>query len=211
MPSWGAKPGSFPGAPQSSFISCCMKGALGAQSLAQNADASLQGELALHMIVRLFIMCYFQQARCKHAGTLQGWLQRERAKGVSVDQWWPAGASHRVRRGFIGRPGRPSAHELAARPQECGWYMQRWSETDAEWLDLYVFNEKNLSLQNDFDMMNYWVATCSTSMFQKVILAPSLPRHAAPSRGPPHTAHHLQAKHISVVRMIDEWPLQAIS
>ena len=36
--------------------------------------------------------------------------------------------------------------------------MQRWSETDAEWLDLYVFNEKNLSLQNDFNMMNYWVA-----------------------------------------------------
>ena len=81
--------------------------------------------------------------------------------------------------------------------------MQRWSETDKEWLDLYVFNEKNLSLQNDFNMMNFYVANCDTSMFQKVILAPSLPGRAAPSRGPPHTAHHLQAKHISVVHMID--------
>ena len=71
--------------------------------------------------------------------------------------------------------------------------MQRWSETDTEWLDLYVFNEKNLSLQNDFNMMNFYVANCATSMFQKVILAPSLPGHAASSRGPPRTAHHLQA------------------
>ena len=86
-----------------------------------------------------------------------------------------AGASHRVRRGFIGKPGTPSADDLASRPQECGWYMQRWSETDKEWLDLYVFNETNLSLQKDFNMMSFWVANCDTSMFRKVILTPSLP------------------------------------
>ena len=86
----------------------------------------------------------------------------------------PAGASHRVRRGFIGRPGHPSADDLAERPQECAWYMQRWSETDEEWMDVYVFNEKNLSLQNDFNVMNFFVANSATSMFQKVTLAPSL-------------------------------------
>lgn len=43
------------------------------------------------------------------------------------------GASHRVRRGFIGRLGTPTAEDLAKRPQSCGWYMQRHSKTEQEW------------------------------------------------------------------------------
>ena len=69
--------------------------------------------------------------------------------------------------------------------------MQRWSETDKEWLDLYVFNEKNLSLQNDFNMMNFYVANCDTSMFQKVILAPSLPEQL---QGEVHHTLHIMRR-----------------
>ena len=46
--------------------------------------------------------------------------------------------------------------------------MQRYSETDKDWQDLYVFNEANLTLQRDFDMMNFYLAICEESIMRKV-------------------------------------------
>ena len=65
-------------------------------------------------------------------------------------------------------PGTPSKQDLVDRPQACGWYMQRYSETDKAWQDLYVFNEANLALQRDFDMMNFYLAICEESIMRKV-------------------------------------------
>ena len=79
-----------------------------------------------------------------------------------------ADATHRLRRGFIGMAGTPSKQDLVDRPQACGWYMQRYSETDKEWQDLYVFNEANLALQRDFEVMNFYLAICEESIMRKV-------------------------------------------
>ena len=64
--------------------------------------------------------------------------------------------------------GTPSTQDLVDRPQACGWYMQRYSETGMEWQDLYVFNETNLALQRDFDVMNFYLATFEESIMRKV-------------------------------------------
>ena len=37
-----------------------------------------------------------------------------------------------------------------------------------EWQDLYVFNEANLALQRDFDVMNFYLATFRESIMRKV-------------------------------------------
>ena len=79
-----------------------------------------------------------------------------------------ADATHRLRRGFIGTTGTPAKQDLVDRPQACGWYMQRYSETDKEWQDLFVFNEANLALQRDFDVMNFYLATFEESIMRKV-------------------------------------------
>lgn len=79
-----------------------------------------------------------------------------------------ADATHRLRRGFIAMTGTPSKEDLVDRPQACGWYMQKYSETDKEWQDLYVFNEANLALQSDFDVMNFYLATFKESIMRKV-------------------------------------------
>ena len=79
-----------------------------------------------------------------------------------------ADATHRLRRGFIGMTGAPSKQDLVDRPQACAWYMQRYSETDKEWQDLYVFNEANLALQRDFEVMNFYLATFKESIMRKV-------------------------------------------
>ncbi len=79
-----------------------------------------------------------------------------------------ADATHRLRRGFIAMTGTPSTQDLVDRPHACGWYMQRYSETDMEWQDLYVFNEANLALQRDFDVMNFYLATFRESIMRKV-------------------------------------------
>ena len=79
-----------------------------------------------------------------------------------------ADATHRLRRGFIGTTGTPSKQDLADRPQACGWYMQKYSKTDREWQDLYVFNEANLALQRDFDVMNFYLAIREGSIMRKV-------------------------------------------
>ena len=49
--------------------------------------------------------------------------------------------------------GTPSEQNLVDRPHVYAWYMQRYSETEKEWQDLYVFNEANLALQRDFNVM----------------------------------------------------------
>ena len=43
-----------------------------------------------------------------------------------------AGATHRLRRGFVDRPGVPSDKELCARQEACGWYMQKFSRTEQQ-------------------------------------------------------------------------------
>lgn len=44
-----------------------------------------------------------------------------------------AGATHRIRRGFVDRQGTPTESDLAARPHICGWFMQRYSRTLKQW------------------------------------------------------------------------------
>ena len=76
-----------------------------------------------------------------------------------------AGAAHRLRRGFVDRPGVPSDEELCTRHAACGWYMQKFSRTEQQWQDLYFFREAEAT-QGDFDMMNFWIANHPDSEFQ---------------------------------------------
>ena len=75
------------------------------------------------------------------------------------------GAAHRLRRGFVDKPGVPSDEDLCTRQEACGWYMQKFSRTEQQWQDLYFFREAEAT-QADFDMMNFWTANHPDSQFQ---------------------------------------------
>ena len=75
------------------------------------------------------------------------------------------GAAHRLRRGFVNKPGVPTDEELRTRQEACGWYMQKFSRTEQQWEDLYFFREAEAT-QADFDIMNFWTANHPDSQFQ---------------------------------------------
>ena len=72
-----------------------------------------------------------------------------------------------MRRGFLGRRGSPTQHDLAARPHACGWYLQKYSTTNQQWEDLYFFTEREAQ-QGDFDVLNHYISTSERSLFTKV-------------------------------------------
>jgi arylamine N-acetyltransferase len=87
------------------------------------------------------------------------------------------GGQFRVRRGLIGRLGAPTERELAGSRHAAGWYMQRYSQSDARWQDQYFFAEVE-AMPGDFEVMNWAVATHPTSLFYRVRTYHPPPLHA---------------------------------
>lgn len=72
-----------------------------------------------------------------------------------------------MRRGKLGRVAQPSQEKLKTEGHACGWYMQRYSQTEKKWQDQYFFREVE-NTPGDFDVMNWVVATNPAKGFYHV-------------------------------------------
>lgn len=82
----------------------------------------------------------------------------------------PGKTLFRVRRGNLGRVVPPTPEDLKYRGHAAGWYMQRYSDSLGHWQDQYFFAESEAT-HEDFDVLNWTVATDPKKLFYQVHLS----------------------------------------